>query len=124
MTNDQIHRAIVKILGWTEGIGDGQEFCSGWKVHGWWTPEPNKCFVEKLPLYTHSLNLCQGFEATIKDELTSKLYSGYLVSIVKGNLGAAYEPTREDWARSQRANASQRCEAFLRTHGEWKGQNG
>jgi len=114
---------IAKTTGWTSKLvpptPDGPENPYGEFQHTWWCNPQGK--YTTLPDYLNDLNAMHEAEKSLffKESLARKIFGGYLVSIVKGNLGQAYNPSKEDWINSQSATASQRAEAFLRTIGEW-----
>lgn len=105
MTDQQINTKIAKICGkqpwWrcenhSEIDGPHCRWCC------------NEATLEDCPNYAADLNACHEFEETLKS-LKNVVYDKYLQKEVDKT---------QTW--KWHATARQRCEAFLRVHGQWE----
>jgi len=104
MSDEQINIRVAKILG-LPIASDGITHCL--------TPcdMGGKCnqdgpLLKKVPNYVADLNACHEFEKTLGDIDNWMLYDKALAEITEGF--------------TFHATARQRCEAFLRVHGQWE----
>lgn len=115
MTDEQINIKIAELCGWTPA--DEQEIRSragnaAWLLRRgpWWrnAAEKTVATVEELPNYAGDLNACHEFEKTL-EPMQHIAYDRHLHKLVD-------ETVTWKW----HATARQRCEAFLRVHGQWE----
>ena len=113
MTPEEINRAIAEYLGWKE-----HESCPGI----WYSPTRAQLTEAWVPKYHSDLNACHEMEKALTDEQWS-LYCEHLYCAATARLLPQLDEfLYEDLRVLTHATAPQRCEAFLRTIGKWKGQ--
>ncbi len=110
MNPDVINRTIAGICGWVFRevragyASQGSFWCKGKEAH------------KATPDYFNDLNACAKFEQTLTDtqsyvyrDTLRVLAAKYQITDICGSSGHDYF-----------SKAPQRCEAFLRLHGQWK----
>lgn len=100
MTDEEINIKIAELCGW--------KIFSHW--HNLWAPPRRvveyECDACPIPSYTKDLNACHEFEKTLTHINDWMLYDKALAETTEGF--------------NFHATARQRCEAFLRVHGQWE----
>lgn len=102
MTDEQINIKIAEL----QGYDFDPECARGWWSRGRWVQAPNGelLFRHGIPNYAADLNACHEFEKTLTGEQWYE-YDKLL-------------PLRDP--QKSHCTARQRCEAFLRVHGQWE----
>lgn len=108
MTDEQINIKIAKLCGWTE---IEPCTCCKWQSRGF-RPEGSQ-HKKHLPNYTADLNACHEFEKAMTDEDHA---------CFRKQLGEVVGDVPYFCRKFTSATARQRCEAFLRVHGQWEEQ--
>ena len=113
MTDEQINERIAKL----QGYDFDPECARGWWSRGRWVQAPNGelLFKHGIPNYAADLNACHVFEKTL-DGKQAGAFHDWLETVQDCD-------RQEDCPAAQfwyHATARQRCEAFLRVHGQWK----
>lgn len=104
MTDEQINIKIAELCGWKP-----QTICTDMQGTPWPSEPPN---------YAADLNACHEFEETL-DYGQAELYDDELCDICAKTNELLDNPKPWRFAVTT-ATASQRCEAFLRVHGQWE----
>lgn len=115
MTPAEINREIAGLCGWTMALNPSYR---GWRNAGFKHRFESVPVWTDIPNYHASLDACAQFEATLKFTSTMGEYLEILTTTAN-ELGVCWT-TRTFHAVC--ATAPQRCEAFLRLHGKWRGE--
>ena len=111
MTNEEINIAIAESLGWTyisqrcmwglppNAIDDGTERC-----------------LRHFPNYAADLNACHEFVKTLSDDQRRE----YILRLCLGDDWRKGEINMQSCIYAESALPKDRCEAYLRTIGQWK----
>jgi hypothetical protein len=114
MTNEQINIKIAELCGWKpRTVLYPGRFEQGWKK--------GRGFRKKFPNYAADLNACHEFEKT----LTPEQQFDYVYELNDNALGLVPLSSPASYREGVlwlflHTTARQRCEAFLRVHGQWE----
>ena len=111
MTDEQINERIALLCGW--------KIFSHW--YNLWAPPRRvveyECDAYPIPNYIRDLNACHEFEKTLTEKEAGAFHDQLEIAMNRDD--ATDCPASEFWYH---ATARQRCEAFLRVHGQWEEQ--
>ena len=117
MTDEQINIKIAELCGWRKDSQNG--FQPTWK-----NTDGTRYAESLLPNYAADLNACHEFEVKLKKFGVFSSYLSHLAIVCGFNAQGD-----EAWFKLHAgveavcsATASQKCEAFLRIHGQWEEQ--
>lgn len=127
MTDEEMRIAIAEACGWTQ-----QTCANDTRIEWWFPPGCNRDYVraqEYPPDYPNDLNACHEMEKVILTgndwRVRLERYSNQLMTTMHatdfGRIDVAFK--RDAVGRryfTVHATARQRCEAFLRTIGQWE----
>lgn len=130
MTPDDINRRIAEACGWTDiKFSEESRFDPrSYEPAGYFGRSPSGS-IDRIPDFYHDLNACHDMEKVLNDSQ----YHGFTIRLsqIGWQLNPGATPDKsDDAAYKQRlrifcsATAPQRCEAFLRTIGQWEIKSG
>lgn len=118
MTNEQINTRVAKILG-IPIVSDGITHClTPCDMGGKYNQDGP--LLKKVPNYAADLNACCEFAAWLDTEQQIQFAEELQFIVLENPSRAWWNPTAIELFQIADATARQRCEAFLRVHGQWE----